>query len=101
MTSILTTPKLEATVTGKRLGEPIIGEPIKASIAWAYVIVRTTRCLSDPEQADTVNIVYGPYDEQGASAAYRKLVAAGLGEGASKLHVRGLCPTGDARSVQL
>lgn len=58
-----------------------------------YVIVRTTRSLVDTDQADTVNAVYGPYDEQAASRAYRGLVAAGYGSGASKLHVRGLIGT--------
>lgn len=58
-----------------------------------YVIVRTTKNLVEPDQADTVNLVYGPYDEQGASRAYRGLVAAGFGKGASKLHVRGLMNT--------
>ena len=58
-----------------------------------YVIVRTTQCLTDTEQRDTVNAVYGPYDEQGASRAYRGLVAAGYGSGASNLSVRGLLNT--------
>ena len=60
-----------------------------------YVIVRSTRNLVEPEQADTVNCVYGPYDEQGASRAYRGLVAAGYGTGASNLHVRGLIHTSE------
>lgn len=82
-------------------GVPVVGKPINARVAWAYVIVRTTQCLVDTEQADTVNMVYGPFDQQGAQAAYRKLVAAGLGEGASRLHVRGLCATGDSRSLDI
>jgi len=64
-----------------------------------YVIVRSTRNLVEPEQADTVNAVYGPYDEQGASRAYRGLVAAGYGQGASNLHVRGLIAT-DEKAIE-
>ena len=60
-----------------------------------YVIVRTTQCLTDNEQRDTVNVVYGPYDEQGASRAYRGLVAAGYGSGPSNLSVRGLIQTSE------
>ena len=60
-----------------------------------YVIVRTTQCLTDNEQRDTVNVVYGPYDEQAASRAYRGLVAAGYGRGASNLSVRGLIQTSE------
>ena len=82
-------------------GIPVVGEPINARVAWAYVIVRTIRSVVIDDQADTVAMVYGPYDEQGARAAYRKLVAAGLAEGASKLHVRGLCATGDSRSLDI
>lgn len=82
--SILTTPEIERTIL-RPSGEN-----------FTYVIVRTIRSVVDVDQADTVAMVYGPYDQQGAQAAYRKLVAAGLGDGASKLHVRGLFPTGDS-----
>ncbi len=58
-----------------------------------YVIVRSLRDIE--EDRDTVACVYGPFDEQGASAAYRKLVAAGLAQGRAYLTVRGLYPTGD------
>jgi len=61
-----------------------------------YVIVRTIRSIVLEDQADTVAIVYGPYDEQGCSAAYKKLVASGLAEEPARLHVRGLFPTGDS-----
>lgn len=79
-------------------GIPEVGEPINARVAWAYVIVRTTT-LGDGDTL--VNMVYGPYDEQGANAAYRKLRAAGLADGDSNLFVRGLCATGDSRSLDI
>jgi hypothetical protein len=61
-----------------------------------YVIVRTIRSIVIDDQADTVACVYGPFDEQGCSAAYKKLVAAGLADGAARLHIRGLYATGDS-----
>jgi hypothetical protein len=60
-----------------------------------YVIVRSTRCMIDRNQPDTVNAVYGPYDEQGASRAYRGLVAAGFDSAQSNLHVRALLSTSE------
>ena len=61
-----------------------------------YVIVRTIRSVVIDDQADTVACVYGPYDEQGCSAAYKKLVAARLAEEPARLHIRSLTPTGDS-----
>jgi hypothetical protein len=78
-------------------GTPEVGEPIRASLQIPYVIVRTIRLTGD--DFDTVAMVYGPYDQQGSAAAYKKLVAAGLGDDNAKLSVRGLFPTGDSRSV--
>jgi len=60
-----------------------------------YVIVRLIKSVV-LDGNDTVAIVYGPYDEQGCSAAYKKLVAAGLADGAARLEVRGLFATGDS-----
>jgi hypothetical protein len=59
-----------------------------------YVICRVI--TSTVLERDTVAMVYGPYDHQGCAAAYKKLVAAGLGDGDARLEVRGLFATGDA-----
>ena len=65
-----------------------------------YAIVRLIKLspgLGSCDSRDwTVACVYGPYDEQGCSAAYKKLVAAGLGDGDNAdLVIRGLYATGD------
>ncbi len=71
----------------------VVAEALRGTIGIPYVIVRQIEVCGQW----TAGCVYGPYDQQGASAAYRKLVAADLNGPNAKLEVRGLFPTGDTR----
>jgi hypothetical protein len=79
-------------------GIPTVEAPIKGTLQIPYVIVRHIRL--DGEW--TAGMVYGPYDQQGASAAYKVLVEAGLNDGPDcKLEIRGLWPTSHARNLEV